>query len=124
VGAPSASQRAGCELTATNLEGRRNGIVFYGVSGQNATPWGVGSSSFLCVKSPLQKTGIMFSGGTDGACDGMLSVDWRDFMTCKPWVLGSPPSAGVTVCAQGWFKDPPAVKSTNLTSALQFTVVP
>jgi hypothetical protein len=64
------------------------------------------------------------TGGTDGACDGTLSEDWLAFVAAHPGALGAPFAAGQTVNAQGWFRDPPAAKTTSLSNGLEFTVGP
>jgi hypothetical protein len=68
--------------------------------------------------------GTQTSGGTLNACDGTLSIDWNAFIAANPTSLGCPYSGGETVWAQGWFRDPPSPKTTNLSNALQFTVQP
>jgi hypothetical protein len=53
-----------------------------------------------------------------------LSVDWNAFIATNPGALGNPFLAGQAVYAQGWFRDPPAPKTTSLSNALKFTVCP
>lgn len=120
-GGPSATALSGFTLGVTQLEGQKQGLIFYGVSGRALAAWG---SSFLCVKSPTQRMSVLNSGGTAGACDGLLSEDWNAFMTAHPGALGSPRSAGQALQAQGWFRDPPSPKTTNLTNAVEFIVCP
>lgn len=122
-GAPDANAGSGFTLTAANVEGQRSGLVFYGVSGRVAFPWGAGSS-WLCVKSPTQRTFPQNSGGTSGACDGALSIDWNNFVASYPGALGAPFAGGEVVQAQAWFRDPPSSKSTSLSGALEFVVQP
>jgi hypothetical protein len=105
------------------MEGASQGLIFYGVSGRAASPWGA-SSSFVCVKSPTQRTGAQGGGGTSGACDGAMSLDWNSFFASHPSALGAPFSAGQLVQAQGWFRDPPSPKSTMLSDAIEFAVCP
>jgi len=124
VGSPSASASSGFTLSIANVEGQKSGLIFYGVSGQAVAPWGVGGSSFLCVKSPTQRLPAQNSGGTNGACDGGISADWLAFIAGNPGALGAPFSAGAVVDAQCWYRDPPAVKTTNLSNALEFTLTP
>ncbi len=121
---PSASLSNSCVINITNVEGQKNGVVFYGVTGRAASPWGVGSSSFLCVKAPTQRTQSQNSGGAFGTCSGVLSLDWNAYQSAHPSALGNPFSAGQQVNVQGWFRDPPAAKATNLSDALELTVVP
>lgn len=122
-GTPSASASSGFTLTVSNVEGQKQGIFFYGVSGQLATPWGTGSS-FLCVKSPTQRMGTQSSGGTIGTCSGSFNQDWLAFVAANPTALGAPFSAGNVVDAQAWFRDPPSPKTTNLSNGVEFTLVP
>jgi hypothetical protein len=46
------------------------------------------------------------------------------YLAGNPLALGNPIAAGTTVNAQGWYRDPPAVKSTNLSNALEFVTLP
>jgi hypothetical protein len=126
TGTPSASAGSGFTISVNALEGQKSGIIFYGIdnSGWVPIPWAVGSTSYLCVKPPVQRTTSQGSGGTAGQCDGTLSLDWNAFIAANPGVLGTPYAGGETVFAQGWFRDPPAPKTTNLSDALEFDVAP
>ena len=124
TGVASLSAGSGFTLGVANVEGQKQGLIFYGITGRSAAPWGIGGTSFLCVKAPTQRTPAQSSGGTAGACDGTLSVDWLSFIGSTPTALGNPFSAGQVVNAQGWYRDPPAVKTTNLSDGLEFTVLP
>jgi hypothetical protein len=123
-GVAVAGAASGFTLTANFVEGNKQGIMFYGVSGRNAAPWGVGNSSFLCVKPPVQRMGAQNSGGTNGSCNGALSVDWSAYVNTNPGALGNPFSAGQLVNAQAWFRDPPSAGTTNLTDGMEFTIAP
>jgi hypothetical protein len=120
---PSVSGATSCVVTIATVEGQRSGIVFYGTSGPVALPWGTGSS-FLCVKPPTQRTPAQSSGGTAGQCDGVLVLDWDAFQSSFPGALGQPWSAGARAWTQGWFRDPPAPKTTNLSDAVELTYLP
>ncbi len=122
-GTPDANAGSGFKLSASNVDGQRSGLIFYGVSGRVAFPWGAGSS-WLCVKSPTQRTAPQNSGGTSGACNGVLSIDWNAFIAANPGALGAPFSGGDVVQAQAWCRDPPSSKSTSLSDALEFVVQP
>jgi hypothetical protein len=124
TGIPSAAAASGFVVDVNGIEGQKQGLIFYGVSGQAATPWGSGGSSFLCIKAPTQRMGAQQSGGTIGMCDGVLTADWLAFIASAPGALGAPFSAGEVVNAQGWYRDPPALKTTNLSNGLEFTLVP
>ncbi len=124
-GQPSASLANACTITVTGVEGQQNGLVFYGVdnSGFAALPWGTGSS-FMCVKSPIQRTPAQATGGSFAACDGTLALDWNAFQQAFPTGLGNPWTSGAQVYAQGWYRDPPAPKTTHLSNALELTCLP
>ena len=64
------------------------------------------------------------SGGLANTCDGVLSEDWSAYVATHAGALGSPFVGGNNVWAQGWFRDPPAAKTTNLSDGLQFVVLP
>jgi hypothetical protein len=110
-------------LHCSGVEGARQGIVFYGLE-RLAQPWASGSTSFLCVKPPTQRTGAQGSGGTAGACDGSLALDFFGYAAANPGALGTPLAPGATFDAQAWFRDPPAPKTTNLSDAVEFTLFP
>jgi hypothetical protein len=123
TGAPSVSFATPFAVNVANVEGQKAGLLFYGVSGPTALAWGTGSS-FLCVKSPTQRTPSQSTGGTSAQCNGVLNLDWNAFLTANPGALGAPFQSGDVVWMQGWFRDPPASKTTNLSDALQFTLQP
>jgi len=114
---PSVSLANPCTILVSSLEGQKSGILFYGL-GQTALPWASGSSSFLCVKPPTQRTLTQSSGGTAGACDGTLMLDWNAYQQANPGSLGNPWTVGSGVYCQGWYRDPPAPKTTSLSNAL------
>jgi hypothetical protein len=122
TGVPSASAGSGFTIAVANVEGAQTGILFYGMT-PLASAWGAGSS-FLCVKSPLERMGVQSAGGTNGLCDGALSIDWNAYIAANFGAVGTPFVGGETVYAQGWFRDPPAPKTTSLSDALQWTVSP
>ena len=123
AGLPSASATSGYTITISNVEGAKQGLIFYGISGQLIQPWGTGSS-FLCIKSPSQRLPSQVSGGIAGQCNGVLTNDWLAFIAANPGAIGTPLTAGTVVQAQGWFRDPPAPKSTSLSNAIEFTLIP
>jgi hypothetical protein len=123
-GTPSASASSGFVLSATDVEGDKSGLFFYGISGQHSAPWGLGSTSYLCVKAPTQRTTTQSSGGAAGTCDGVFTLDWNQWVSTHPTALGAPFAVGQAVDAQAWYRDPPAPKTTNLSDGLSFTVGP
>jgi hypothetical protein len=124
-GQPSASAATPCTLSVANLEGQKQGLIFYGLdnSGFSPLPWSSTSTSFFCVKSPTQRTLPQTSGGTLAQCDGAFTLDWNNFLATFA-ALGEPFAAGDKLYAQGWYRDPPASKTTNLTNAVELTFVP
>jgi hypothetical protein len=119
---PSVTAATACNISVTNVEGQKSGLIFYSITGQAAAPWN--ATSFLCVKAPTQRTGTQTSGGTASACDGTLSLDWNAFQAANPSALGNPWSAGNLVQVQAWFRDPPAGKATNLSNGVELTYQP
>lgn len=124
VGAPSATAGAGFTLSASSVEGQKQGLIFYGTdnSGFAPAPWGA-SSSYLCVKPPTQRSAPGNSGGVAGSCNGVLTLDWNT-LAATPGVLGAPFSAGDHVFAQAWYRDPSSAKTTAMSDALEFVVEP
>jgi hypothetical protein len=123
---PSASFANACQIDVANVEGVKQGLIFYGINNTGFTPvpWGAGSTSFFCVKAPTQRTLSQNSGGVAGTCSGALTLDWNQFQSTFPGALGAPFSAGDKVYAQAWFRDPPAPRTTNLSDAVELTVAP
>ncbi|MCC7011218.1 MAG: proprotein convertase P-domain-containing protein [Planctomycetes bacterium] len=111
-------------LSASNVEGQKLGLIFYGITGRTALLWATGSTSYLCVKSPTQRGLSGNSGGSIGGCNGSISLDFFAFMSANPGALGQPLTAGQVYDAQGWFRDPAAAKTTNLTNGIEFTLCP
>ena len=64
------------------------------------------------------------TGGTQGACDGVLTLDWNAFVSGKPYHLGAPFSGGETVWVQCIYRDPPVPPTTSMSDALVFSVCP
>jgi hypothetical protein len=123
-GDPNVAHSNSCVVLASNVEGQRTGIIFYGLA-RNASPWcGGGVATFLCVKPPTQRSVPQFSGGTNGACDGSLTLNWNAFQLAHPGALGQPWSAGATADLQAWFRDPPSCKATSLSNAVELTYQP
>ncbi len=124
VGSPSASLATPFSIAVSSVEGQKSGLIFYGISGPVATPWCGPCSSFLCVKTPTQRTASQATGGTNAQCDGVLNLDWNAFISANPGALGAPFSSGDPLWAQGWFRDPPAPRTTNLSDALAVVFEP
>jgi len=123
---PSLSFANSCDITITNVESLKPGIVFYGIDNAGFSPsaWTLGGTSWLCVKAPTQRTPLQNSGGTFGACDGSFVLDWNAYQSGHPLALGNPWSIGDKVYVQAWFRDPPAAKGSSLSNALELTCQP
>jgi hypothetical protein len=123
-GSASATAGSGFSISISNLESHRIGVIFYGIDGPHASPWGAGGASSLCVKSPTQRLHPYDSGGSPGLCNGLISEDWNLFIATHASALGQPFFGGETVWAQGWFREPPSAKTTALSNGLVFAVAP
>ena len=128
-GTPSVAATSGFNVNVSTVEGAKTGIIFYGATGAVATPWGIGGSSYLCVKAPTQRTATQSTGGTNNTCGGSMTLDLLAYLNANPGAIGgsasaSPFLAGSNAWLQGWFRDPPAVKTTSLSDGLQITFVP
>ncbi len=123
---PSASLASPCVISFSNVEGLKQGLILYGIdnSGFVPLPWGSGSTSYFCVKSPVQRAVAMNSGGTLNGCDGALALDWNAYLAANSTALGAPFNAGGKVFAQAWYRDPPAPRKTNLSDAVELTHLP
>jgi hypothetical protein len=76
------------------------------------------------VKAPTQRTANQGSGGTANACNGLMSLNWDLYQQTHPTALGNPWLVGAKAYVQGWYRDPPACKTTQLTQAIALTYVP
>jgi len=86
--------------------------------------WAPGSTSYSCVKSPVQRLPSQSSGGTSNACDGTIADDVLAYFASHPSALGTPLTPGTVCNAQCWFRDAPAPGTTNLSDAIQWTFCP
>ncbi len=123
-GVPSASSSASFTLSLSQVDGQRLARIVYGLNGPMALPWAANSTSFLCVRPPLQRATLTSTGGVAGSCSGSLAFDLKAFLASRPFALGSPLTPGDTFCVQAWIFDPSAPKKSQLSSALTFVVAP
>jgi hypothetical protein len=123
-GVPSAAALSGFTVSCAGLEGQKQGLIFYSATGKKASVWAPGSTSFLCLKAPTQRTGAQGSGGTTNACDGALSLDFSAWVATHPAGQGVPFASGDQVWFQTWYRDPSAPATTNLSDGLQVTFAP
>jgi len=122
AGVPSLSQASGFTVTASNGEGSKDGLFFFSQNGQQANPWGNGTS-FQCVAPPVQRTPVIAGVGTGGACDGVWALDFNAWMAAHP---GKAPAAGPGTQMQLWFRDPQNTsnQTTSLSDGIEFSVAP
>ena len=122
IGAPSASGTSGFVVTASTIEGNKDGLFFVGTSGRQANAWGNGTS-FQCVTPPVKRFGLLAATGTNGACDGVKTQDFTAYWTAFP---SKNPGVGATAQAQLWYRDPfnTSNQTTSLSDALEFLVIP
>lgn len=121
---PSATLSTNCVIVVSGAEGQRAGVMFYGVNnaGFAPVPWGA-STSFLCVKSPVQRTPAQSTGGVAAQCNGSLTLNWNAFHFNHPGALGAPWAVGDSVWVQAWYRDPSSPSATTAASnAVQLTV--
>jgi hypothetical protein len=121
---PKLDHSNACSVTVANVDAQRNGIVFYGISGSLQLPWCAGGNSFLCVKSPTQRTPLATSRGTAGLCNGAFVLNWNAYQLAHPGALGNPWSACDRAWIQAWFRDPGSCKSTFLSPMVELVYVP
>lgn len=120
-GLPSAQLASGFLLTCAGVDGERSGLLLY-ASAPGALPWGSGGTSWLCVTGPRQRTPGLASGGTPGACDGVLALDFNAYLATHPTALGAPFRAGQVFYAQAWWRDPQVSAGSQLSAGLRFAL--
>ena len=120
TGAPSVSSGSSFNIDVTGVEGAKDGLMFFGTNGPQASSWGSGTS-FQCVVPPVKRTGLQLGNGTPGACDGVFSLDYNAWMAANP---GKAPLPGTQVHLQTWYRDPfnTSNQTTSLSDAIQFVV--
>jgi len=120
-GQPDIAHAGSSVLTVSSVDGQRNGLILYGVSGQMSSPWCSGGGSLLCVSPPRQRMSVQSSGGSAGGCDGTLVEDWNAYQLAHPAALGNPWTAGATVDVQAWFRVPTGCKGSALSQGVRLT---
>jgi hypothetical protein len=125
TGTPSASAASGFTLTASTVEGHKDGLFFFGTNGQQANPWGNGTS-YQCVAPPVKRTPTLPGVGANGVCDGSFALDFNALWCPSCPNPGKNPGVGATVQAQLWYRDPASTsnQTTSLSDAIEFTVDP
>jgi hypothetical protein len=121
-GVASASAASGFRVTATGVEGGKDGLYFFGVNGRQSTAWGNGTS-YQCVVPPVRRGALLEGAGTSGSCDGGFTYDLNAHWSAKP---AQNPGVGAVVDTQLWFRDPQnsSNQTTSLSNAIEVTVEP
>ena len=122
TGAPSASDPTPFVVRASDVLNGKNGILFYGLSGRAALPFGGGT---LCVQPPLARTPAQTSGGNPPPddCSGQFAFDFNALIQSgQVPALGS----GRVVNGQYWSRDPANADGTgiSLADAVELTICP
>ena len=125
TGASSATASSGFYLTAEGVQGSNagtNGLFFFASNGRQASNWGSGTS-FQCVVPPVFRSASQNGGGSSGNCNASFSTDLNARWAAKP---SQAQSAGTTVQAQLWYRDPfnTSNQTTSLSNAVEWTVCP
>jgi hypothetical protein len=89
-------------LFAQQVRSNQFGLLLYGTSGADARRFHGGT---LCVSLPLHRTGAQWSAGSrwPADCSGSFAMDFKSYV-----LTGADPSlsAGTSVHAQYWYRDP------------------
>ena len=123
LGTASATASSGFTLSAATVEGQKDGLFFFGTNGQQANPWGNGTS-YQCVIPPVVRTPTMAGVGTIGLCDGSFALDLNALWCPSCPKPAKNPGPGATVQAQLWYRDPLSTsnQTTSLSDAVEFGV--
>lgn len=122
LGDASRSAATGFVVSATGVEGAKNGMFYFSTSGAQSNVWGNGTS-LQCAAPPVKRTGILSGAGTAGQCDGTLQLDFNAWMSANPT---SAPPPGTAAYLQGWYRDPfnTSNRTSSLSNALRVSVCP
>jgi hypothetical protein len=103
------------QLTASNVINNKQGLLFWGFA-QSSTPFMGGTK---CVAPPTKRTPTQSSGGNSPPddCSGSFS-----FHFSASYMQAQGLTAGTSVFAQYWSRDPGSPATTNLTDAVSFTI--
>jgi hypothetical protein len=125
TGTASATASSGFILTASTVEGQKDGLFFFGTNGQQANSWGNGTS-YQCVVPPVVRAGTLSGTGTVGACDGSFAQDLNALWCSSCPKPAKNPGAGAVVQAQLWYRDPLSTsnQTTSLSDAIELVVAP
>lgn len=119
IGTASASSTEPFFLRAEQVIPGRDGLLIYGLGVTQSQLNG----GFLWVAAPVKRSPLVSSGGSlaQGACSGALSYDFNPRVQS-----GVDPALvpGQRLFAQYWYRDPQSPGLTNLTNAVEFSILP
>lgn len=120
TGAASLSGPDDFHLTVADVINNQNGIVFWGLSPDNA-PF---QNGIRCVAHPIVRLAVSNSGGSTPPttdCSGSF-----DYHFSQAYMLSKGLTGGTVVYAQSWYRDPAATDGTGvgLSDALSFVICP
>ena len=125
TGLASPTAGSGFVVSAAGVEGLKNGLFLFGQNGQQAAPWGNGTS-FQCVVPPVKRGGLLTGVGTAGACDGAFDQDLNALWCPSCPKPNHAPVSGQALQIQLWYRDPFSTsnQSSSLSDALETVVCP
>jgi hypothetical protein len=109
--APEAAS-ADYSVVVHGVDSQRSGLIFHGTNGPHNLPFQGGT---LCVRSPLQRSQLMNSGGSFFGCNGVLAQVVND-----PNGLDFAP--GQVAWFQAWYRDPGSASTTGLSDGLELAI--
>jgi hypothetical protein len=126
AGRPLASATEGFTVRVDELINQKHGLFIYTAGVQASIPFHGG---YMCMSTPRARALSVSTGGSVGPtpdCSGALSLDFRAFASGA--LGGSPLPAlnvlGTKIQCQAWSRDSGTPTHSNLSSALEFTVLP
>lgn len=102
--APPVSGAGNYSLVMNSAQGSRPGIFYGSTNGTATIPFNGGT---LCVRPPLKRSPILFTGGTTGQCNGTFQLLINTGVLFPPPLPGGMDAGpGGTSWYQAWYRDP------------------
>jgi hypothetical protein len=118
IGASGIPTVAGADayfVTASQVEGAQQGLLFWGPTAQSK-PFAGGTA---CVGGPRTRTPLQTARGDPGTCDGDFS-----FRFGQAYMAANGLGPGTTVFGQWWARDAGSTPPVGLSDGLKFTIAP
>ena len=115
TGSPTLSGADDFHVTANGVLGSRPGLFFWGLQ-PAALPFLGGT---LCVAPPLRRTGVQFSGGGIGTCNGSFDYFFTQAAMAADGIVPF-----VQIYGQYWNRDPADPFGSALSDGLYWTTCP